>query len=88
MASPGVIAEGGANEEFSDIIKWRSDEHDSVQRKTFTKWINAQFSKAGKTPIKDMFSDLRDGRKLLDLLGGTHRQLPLVKCVMMCLVNF
>ncbi|XP_056437384.1 utrophin-like isoform X1 [Gadus chalcogrammus] len=46
------------------------DEHDSVQKKTFTKWLNAQFSKAGKTPIKDMFSDLRDGRKLLDLLEG------------------
>lgn len=24
MASPSDIAEGGANEEFSDIIKWRS----------------------------------------------------------------
>ncbi|XP_054616989.1 utrophin isoform X8 [Dunckerocampus dactyliophorus] len=46
------------------------DEHDLVQKKTFTKWINAQFSKAGKTAIKDMFSDLRDGRKLLDLLEG------------------
>ncbi|XP_067428603.1 utrophin isoform X3 [Thunnus thynnus] len=46
------------------------DEHDTVQKKTFTKWINAQFSKTGKTPIKDMFSDLRDGKKLLDLLEG------------------
>uniref|UniRef100_A0AAV2KF29 Calponin-homology (CH) domain-containing protein n=1 Tax=Knipowitschia caucasica TaxID=637954 RepID=A0AAV2KF29_KNICA len=46
------------------------DEHDSVQKKTFTKWINAQFSKTGKTPIKDMFSDLKDGKKLLDLLEG------------------
>ncbi|XP_049613871.1 utrophin isoform X7 [Syngnathus scovelli] len=46
------------------------DEHDLVQKKTFTKWINAQFSKEGKTTIKDMFSDLRDGRKLLDLLEG------------------
>uniref|UniRef100_A0A8D0ABQ3 Utrophin n=1 Tax=Sander lucioperca TaxID=283035 RepID=A0A8D0ABQ3_SANLU len=44
--------------------------HDAVQKKTFTKWINAQFSKTGKTPIKDMFSDLKDGRKLLDLLEG------------------
>ncbi|XP_023135600.2 dystrophin isoform X5 [Amphiprion ocellaris] len=70
MASHGDIAEGAANEEFSDIIKWRSDEHDAVQKKTFTKWINAQFSKTGKTSIKDMFSDLRDGRKLLDLLEG------------------
>uniref|UniRef100_A0A7N9AK67 Utrophin n=1 Tax=Mastacembelus armatus TaxID=205130 RepID=A0A7N9AK67_9TELE len=42
----------------------------AVQKKTFTKWINAQFSKTGKAPIKDMFSDLRDGRKLLDLLEG------------------
>uniref|UniRef100_A0A8D0DED2 Utrophin n=1 Tax=Sander lucioperca TaxID=283035 RepID=A0A8D0DED2_SANLU len=47
-----------------------TDEHDAVQKKTFTKWINAQFSKTGKTPIKDMFSDLKDGRKLLDLLEG------------------
>ncbi|RXM36703.1 Utrophin [Acipenser ruthenus] len=44
------------------------DEHDAVQRKTFTKWINARFTKAGKPLIKDMFADLRDGRKLLDLL--------------------
>ncbi|XP_041106254.1 dystrophin-like isoform X4 [Polyodon spathula] len=58
------------NSEFSNIIKSRSDEHDAVQRKTFTKWINARFTKAGKPPIKDMFADLRDGRKLLDLLEG------------------
>lgn len=70
MASHGDIAEGGANEEFNDIIKWRSDEHDAVQKKTFTKWINSQFSKTGKMPITDMFTDLRDGRKLLDLLEG------------------
>uniref|UniRef100_A0A8C2ZFM6 Utrophin n=1 Tax=Cyclopterus lumpus TaxID=8103 RepID=A0A8C2ZFM6_CYCLU len=70
MASHGDIAEGGANDEFNDIIKWRSDEHDTVQKKTFTKWINAQLSKTGKAAIKDMFSELRDGRKLLDLLEG------------------
>ncbi|KAM3602596.1 uncharacterized protein V6R79_007126 [Siganus canaliculatus] len=46
------------------------DEHDAVQKKTFTKWINAQFAKSGKTPIKDMFSDLKDGKKLLELLEG------------------
>lgn len=70
MATVAVMSEGGDNNEFTDIIKWRSDEHDAVQKKTFTKWINAQFSKTGKAPIKDMFSDLRDGRKLLDLLEG------------------
>ncbi|XP_037541797.1 dystrophin [Nematolebias whitei] len=70
MALHGDLAEGGAKEEFNEIIKWRSDEHDTVQKKTFTKWINAQFSKTGKTAIKDLFSDLRDGRKLLELLEG------------------
>ncbi|XP_069787742.1 utrophin-like isoform X2 [Narcine bancroftii] len=56
--------------EFGDIIRWRSDEHDDVQKKTFTKWINVRFAKNGKPPIKDLFDDLRDGRKLLDLLEG------------------
>uniref|UniRef100_A0A8C8VJ87 Utrophin n=1 Tax=Pelusios castaneus TaxID=367368 RepID=A0A8C8VJ87_9SAUR len=68
---------GGEHSEFSDIIKSRSDEHNDVQKKTFTKWINARFSKSGKPPIKDMFTDLKDGRKLLDLLEGlTGSPLP------------
>ncbi|XP_066035003.1 utrophin isoform X2 [Chamaea fasciata] len=53
------------------------DEHNDVQKKTFTKWINARFSKSGKAPVKDMFTDLKDGRKLLDLLEGlTGKPLP------------
>ncbi|XP_040455463.1 utrophin isoform X4 [Falco naumanni] len=53
------------------------DEHNDVQKKTFTKWINARFSKSGKPPVKDMFTDLKDGRKLLDLLEGlTGKPLP------------
>uniref|UniRef100_A0A8B9PIA9 Utrophin n=1 Tax=Apteryx owenii TaxID=8824 RepID=A0A8B9PIA9_APTOW len=53
------------------------DEHNDVQKKTFTKWINARFSKGGKPPVKDMFTDLKDGRKLLDLLEGlTGKPLP------------
>ncbi|KAM5283322.1 utrophin isoform 2-T2 [Hipposideros larvatus] len=53
------------------------DEHNDVQKKTFTKWINARFSKSGKPPISDMFTDLKDGRKLLDLLEGlTGTSLP------------
>lgn len=68
---------GGAPGEFSDIIKCRSDEHNDVQKKTFTKWINARFSKSGTPPVKDMFTDLKDGRKLLDLLEGlTGKPLP------------
>ncbi|ELV13875.1 Utrophin [Tupaia chinensis] len=54
-----------------------TDEHNDVQKKTFTKWINARFSKSGKPPINDMFTDLKDGRKLLDLLEGlTGTSLP------------
>nr|XP_040137999.1 utrophin [Ictidomys tridecemlineatus] len=69
-------SDDGQNE-FSDIIKSRSDEHNDVQKKTFTKWINARFSKSGKPPINDMFTDLKDGRKLLDLLEGlTGTSLP------------
>ncbi|XP_015219666.1 dystrophin isoform X7 [Lepisosteus oculatus] len=45
-------------------------EREDVQKKTFTKWINSQFSKAGKPPIEDLFTDLRDGRRLLELLEG------------------
>ncbi|XP_075452708.1 utrophin isoform X3 [Ascaphus truei] len=80
MAQVGVQLErpdGDQNNEFSDIIKSRSDEHNDVQKKTFTKWINARFSKGGKASVKDLFIDLKDGRKLLDLLEGlTGTSLP------------
>ncbi|XP_053563574.1 dystrophin isoform X5 [Bombina bombina] len=66
--------EESAVDEFSDIIKNRSDEREDVQRKTFTKWINAQFAKFGKHPIEDLFADLQDGRRLLDLLEGLTGQ--------------
>ncbi|XP_032330537.1 dystrophin-like [Camelus ferus] len=53
------------------------DEREDVQKKTFTKWINAQFSKFGKQHIENLFSDLQDGRCLLDLLEGlTGQKLP------------
>ncbi|KAM9320034.1 dystrophin-like [Gastrophryne carolinensis] len=50
------------------------DEREDVQRKTFTKWLNAQFAKFGKPPIEDLFNDLQDGRRLLDLLEGLSGQ--------------
>lgn len=43
-------------------------EREDVQKKTFTKWINAQFAKCGRRCIEDLFNDFRDGRKLLELL--------------------
>ncbi|XP_037986562.1 utrophin isoform X4 [Motacilla alba alba] len=68
---PGLAAGQG------DAFTLTLDEHNDVQKKTFTKWINARFSKSGKAPVKDMFTDLKDGRKLLDLLEGlTGKPLP------------
>ncbi|XP_061641375.1 dystrophin isoform X8 [Phyllopteryx taeniolatus] len=58
------------DDEFGEIIKSRSDEREDVQKKTFTKWVNSQLSKTGKPPVEDLFSDLCDGRRLLELLQG------------------
>ncbi|XP_040438405.1 dystrophin isoform X9 [Falco naumanni] len=43
-------------------------EREDVQKKTFTKWINAQFAKFGRRYVEDLFSDFRDGQRLLELL--------------------
>uniref|UniRef100_W5MW17 Spectrin repeat containing, nuclear envelope 2a n=1 Tax=Lepisosteus oculatus TaxID=7918 RepID=W5MW17_LEPOC len=44
-------------------------EQEQIQKRTFTNWINAQLSKR-KPPsvVLDLFADLRDGVRLLDLL--------------------
>ncbi|XP_061571903.1 dystrophin isoform X2 [Cololabis saira] len=60
-------------DEFGEIIKSRSDEREDVQKKTFTKWVNSQLAKTGKPPVEDLFSDLCDGRRLLELLEGLMR---------------
>ncbi|XP_075333549.1 dystrophin isoform X3 [Odontesthes bonariensis] len=63
-------------DEFGEIIKCRSDEREDVQKKTFTKWVNSQLAKIRKPPVEDLFSDLCDGRRLLELLEGlTGKQL-------------
>ncbi|KAJ7320669.1 hypothetical protein JRQ81_020180, partial [Phrynocephalus forsythii] len=49
-------------------------EREDVQKKTFTKWVNAQFAKFGKHPIEDLFNDFQDGRRLLELLEGLTGQ--------------
>ncbi|XP_062236415.1 dystrophin isoform X4 [Platichthys flesus] len=59
-----------AEDDFGEIIKCRSDEREDVQKKTFTKWVNSQLAKTGKPPVADLFSDLCDGRRLLELLEG------------------
>jgi hypothetical protein len=44
-------------------------EHEDLQKKTFTKWINAQFAASNRPLVNDLFEDLRDGTKILSLLA-------------------
>ncbi|XP_061760709.1 dystrophin isoform X2 [Nerophis ophidion] len=67
---PEDYCDEAVEDEFGEIIKCRSDEREDVQKKTFTKWVNSQLSKTGKPPVEDLFSDLCDGRRLLELLQG------------------
>uniref|UniRef100_A0A3Q3K9S0 Calponin-homology (CH) domain-containing protein n=1 Tax=Monopterus albus TaxID=43700 RepID=A0A3Q3K9S0_MONAL len=44
-------------------------EHEQIQKRTFTNWINAQLAKrCPPSFVSDLFSDLRHGSQLLDLL--------------------
>ncbi|CAH2328068.1 spectrin beta chain, erythrocytic isoform X1 [Pelobates cultripes] len=57
-------------------IKALADEREAVQKKTFTKWVNANLAFVS-CRISDLYLDLRDGRmllKLLEVLSG--EQLP------------
>ncbi|XP_076373889.1 LOW QUALITY PROTEIN: dystrophin-like [Tachypleus tridentatus] len=55
---------------------YKFDEREDVQKKTFTKWLNSQLSKANQPIIRDLFVDLRDGTRLLALLEVLcHREL-------------
>jgi hypothetical protein len=52
---------------IDNAMKKKSGAADDVQKKTFTKWINAQLGKQGSS-IDNLEKDLRDGRKLLMLM--------------------
>ena len=44
-----------------------ADERESVQKKTFTKWVNFHLARVG-CGIQDLYVDLRDGKMLMRLL--------------------
>ena len=49
-----------------------TDERESVQKKTFCKWVNSHLARVG-CKIQDLYVDLRDGKmliKLLEVLSG------------------
>src|SRR5437870_13056985 len=59
-------------------IKALADERESVQKKTFTKWVNSHLIRANQG-ISDLYIDLRDGRnliKLLEILSGERLPKP------------
>jgi len=59
-------------------IKALADERESVQKKTFTKWVNSHLIRANHR-ISDLYTDLRDGKmliKLLEILSGERLPKP------------
>ncbi|KAK5903258.1 hypothetical protein CgunFtcFv8_007054 [Champsocephalus gunnari] len=70
MAS-GVAEEddGGIPLDIDNVHMLLQVEHEQIQKRTFTNWMNAQLSKrCPPSFVSDLFSDLRDGSQLLDLL--------------------
>ncbi len=72
------------------MVIFCSDERESVQKKTFCKWVNSHLVRANSR-ITDLYTDLRDGKnliKLLEILSG--ERLPKVtkgKMRIHCLEN-
>lgn len=48
-------------------IRALADERETVQKKTFCKWVNSHLIRAN-CKIEDLYTDLRDGKKLIKLL--------------------
>ncbi|XP_059369612.1 nesprin-2-like [Carassius carassius] len=74
MASGGESStpaedEGGVPLDIDDVHLLLQVEQEQIQKRTFTNWINAQLSKRSHPAVvQDLFSDLGDGTRLLDLL--------------------
>ncbi|XP_050549982.1 spectrin beta chain isoform X5 [Spodoptera frugiperda] len=59
-------------------IKALADERESVQKKTFQKWVNSHLVRVG-CRISDLYVDMRDGKqliKLLEVLSGERLPRP------------
>ena len=53
-----------------NVVRVHLDEHEKIQKKTFTKWVQSCLRKAtGQvSPLEDLYTDLHDGCVLLKLL--------------------
>ncbi|XP_066147280.1 spectrin beta chain isoform X2 [Euwallacea fornicatus] len=59
-------------------IKALADERESVQKKTFQKWVNSHLVRVNSR-VHDLYTDLRDGKnliKLLEVLSGERLPRP------------
>lgn len=59
-------------------IKALAEERESVQKKTFTKWVNSHLCRVN-CRISDLYVDMRDGKhliKLLEVLSGERLPKP------------
>ncbi|XP_021945798.1 spectrin beta chain isoform X7 [Folsomia candida] len=63
---------------YERYIRDLKDERETVQKKTFTKWINSHLVRVS-CRISDLYTDLRDGKmllKLLEVLSGERLPRP------------
>ncbi|KAI1897763.1 hypothetical protein AGOR_G00086620 [Albula goreensis] len=64
-----LVEEGTIPLDIDNIQMLLQVEQEQIQKRTFTNWINAQLSKrAPPSVVSDLFADLHDGTRLLDLL--------------------
>ncbi|KAK2855974.1 hypothetical protein Q5P01_004709 [Channa striata] len=70
MASGGGEEDDGAVRlDIDNVHMLLQVEHEQIQKRTFTNWVNAQLAKrCPPSYVSDLFCDLRDGSQLLDLL--------------------
>ncbi|XP_027896962.1 nesprin-2a isoform X6 [Xiphophorus couchianus] len=69
MASGSEGDDGGIPLDIDDVHMLLQVEHEQIQKRTFTNWINAQLAKrSSPSYVSDLFLDLSDGSRLLDLL--------------------
>ncbi|KAM8832006.1 nesprin-2a isoform 3-T3 [Spinachia spinachia] len=70
MASGGGEEDdGGIPLDIDNVHMLLQVEHEQIQKRTFTNWINAQLAKrCPPSFVSDLFTDLREGSQLLDLL--------------------
>uniref|UniRef100_A0A915ELI0 Calponin-homology (CH) domain-containing protein n=1 Tax=Ditylenchus dipsaci TaxID=166011 RepID=A0A915ELI0_9BILA len=60
-------AESECLEHYESNLEKYKDERDTIQKKTFTKWVNKHLTKSGRQ-VENLFRDLQNGVNLISLL--------------------